>query len=66
MGTVFGRLAIKHSIYSVLALIEAMKKEFRDENKTQIKSGELLREKHLQMAAAGATKLFIKVHHVNI
>ncbi len=36
-----------------------MKKEFRDEIKTQIKSGELVREKHLQIAA-GATKLFIK------
>jgi len=39
--------------------IEAMKKEFRDKIETQIKSGELVREKHLQIAA-GATKLFIK------
>jgi AcrR family transcriptional regulator len=36
-----------------------MKKEFRDEIETQIKSGELVRQKHLQIAA-GATKLFIK------
>ncbi len=36
-----------------------MKKEFRDEIKTQIKSAELVREKHLQIAA-GATKLFVR------
>ncbi len=36
-----------------------MKKEFNDEIETQIKSGELVRQKHLQIAA-GAAKLFIK------
>jgi AcrR family transcriptional regulator len=36
-----------------------MKKEFSHEIETQIKSGELVRQKHLQIAA-GATKLFIK------
>lgn len=39
--------------------IEVMKKEFSNEIETQIKSGELVRQKHLQIAA-GATKLFVK------